>query len=118
MKLETTCSKAIFLAPHLKWVYGLLDINNNQIIKVKGLNPKFLIGLKLNDLEKLLVKNSNIKLLQDKWFRSIKEGNITIMEQLYNLQVTDNKRKLIYNNDGMLIGTSPYIINENKEIIN
>ena len=40
------------------------------------------------------------------------------MEQLYNLQVTDNKRKLIYNNDVILIGTSPYIINENKEIIN
>jgi hypothetical protein len=34
------------------------------------------------------------------------------------LQVTDNKRKLIYNENNKLIRTEPYIINENKEIIN
>jgi hypothetical protein len=36
---------------------------------------------------------------------------------MYTLQVTENKRKLIYENN-KLIGTTPYIINENKEIIN
>jgi len=37
---------------------------------------------------------------------------------MYTLQVTENKRKLIYNESGKLIRTTPYIINENKEIIN
>jgi len=37
---------------------------------------------------------------------------------MYTLQVTDNKRKLIYDNNNKLIGTTPYIINDNKEIIN
>jgi len=32
-----------------------------------------------------------------------------------NLQVIENKRKLIYKN-GKLIGTQPFIINSNKEI--
>jgi hypothetical protein len=30
---------------------------------------------------------------------------------------TENKRKLIYNNKGILIKTKPFIINESKEII-
>ena len=107
MKLEIICNKAVFLAPK---VYGLLDENNNQIIKVKGLSTKSLIGLKFNDLEKLLVKDSNMKFLQNKWFRSIKDGNITIMEQLYNLQVTANKRNLIYFNN-KLINTNSIIRN-------
>jgi hypothetical protein len=34
------------------------------------------------------------------------------------LKVTDNKRKLIYDNNNKLIGTIPYIINSKREIIN
>ena len=44
------------------------------------------------------------------------EGNIAIQEQLYILQVTENKRALIYNSDNKLIGTTPYII-ENDRVI-
>jgi hypothetical protein len=36
---------------------------------------------------------------------------------VYTLQVTSNKRKLIYEN-GILVGTEPYVINVNKEILN
>jgi hypothetical protein len=36
---------------------------------------------------------------------------------MYTLKVTENKRRLIYQN-GKLINTEPYIINENKEILN
>lgn len=41
-----------------------------------------------------------------------------VLNQVYTLKVTNNKRKLIYDNNNKLIGTKPYIINENKEIIN
>jgi hypothetical protein len=34
------------------------------------------------------------------------------------LKVTDNKRKLIYDENNKLIDTTPYIINSEKEIIN
>jgi hypothetical protein len=39
------------------------------------------------------------------------------MNQLYTLKVTNNKRKLIYDNN-KLINTIPYIIDENKDILN
>jgi hypothetical protein len=48
----------------------------------------------------------------------LSQGNISVLNELYTLQVTSNKRKLIYNEDGLLISTVPYIINENKEILN
>jgi hypothetical protein len=48
----------------------------------------------------------------------LSQGNISVLDELYTLQITSNKRKLIYNKDGLLIGTTPYIINENKEILN
>jgi hypothetical protein len=43
---------------------------------------------------------------------------VEVLNQVYTLKVTNNKRKLIYDNNNKLIGTKPYIINENKEIIN
>lgn len=39
------------------------------------------------------------------------------MEQIFTLKITENKRKLIYENKE-LISSIPYIINSNKEIIN
>jgi hypothetical protein len=53
-----------------------------------------------------------------KWMINLSQGNLTIRKQLYTLQITDNKRKLIYDENNKLIGTKPYIINENKEILN
>ena len=115
IKLEKICSKVIFLAPK---VYGLLDINNNLTIKVKGLSQGVINTLTLLDLEQLLVKDTSKTFNQDKWFRNIVKGNITIKDQLYSLQVTGNKRKLIYNENNKLIDSKPFVINENKEIIN
>jgi hypothetical protein len=42
-----------------------------------------------------------------------------VLEQLYTLKVTDNKRRLIYDENNKLIGSTPSVINEKKkEIIN
>ncbi len=60
--------------------------------------------------------NKSLILDQDKWFRSIKEGNITIKKQLYTLLPTENKRQLIYKNN-KLIATKPFIIDFNRNII-
>jgi len=48
----------------------------------------------------------------------LNEGHIEVIDQLYTLKITDNKRKLIYNENGKLISTKPYIINSDKEILN
>jgi hypothetical protein len=48
--------------------------------------------------------------------RNLSEGQIKLLEQVYTLKVTDNKRELIYNKKGKLIGTKPYVINKSKFI--
>ena len=114
LKLERICKDAVFLSPK---VYGLVEENGNEIIKVKGLDSKSLSNLNLDTFKTLLAKDTNLNFHQDKWFKDLIDGNITIKDQLYTLKVTENKRRLIYNNDGILIGTTPFIINDNKDIL-
>lgn len=73
-------------------------------------------NITLDSLENLLNKDYNLILNQNKWFRSLGEGNISIIEQTYNLKVTGNKRELIYK-DGKLIGTKPLKINNPPTLI-
>ena len=51
----------------------------------------------------------------EKWYKNISKGYITIKKELYTLLVTNNKRKLIYENN-KLINTKPYIIDHDKLI--
>ena len=113
LKLENTCKRVIFLAPKL---YYLETIDNKIIYKVKGLKKD--IELTLTDFENLLYKDVFITKHQTKWFRSLEMGKIDILDSIYTIKVTDNKRKLIYNENNKLVSTLPYIINENKEILN
>ena len=46
------------------------------------------------------------------------QGNIKIEKLPYDIKYTENKRKLIFDNNGLLIGTQPFIINSKKEILN
>ena len=111
MKLEHVINKAIFLSPK---VYYLETEDSKVIYKVKGLKHE--IELTKNDFESLLYKDAFLEKNQTKWRKHIEIGNISVIDQLYTLKVTDNKRKLIYDNN-KLIGSSSYIIN-NDEIIN
>ncbi len=107
LKLEDIFDEAVFLAPK---VYGGLGLKG-PVTKVKGFkNP-----VTYNNLKSLLLKDSKLELNQEKWFKSISEGNISVRNQIYSLMVTDNKRQLIYDKH-MLVGTKPYIIDGNKEI--
>jgi hypothetical protein len=58
-----------------------------------------------------------IPLIQIFISKNLSSGYISVINELYTLKVTDNKRKLIYENN-KLIGTVPFVINKNKEIIN
>ena len=113
MKLENVLDKAIFLAPK---VYYLETINGKIIYKIKGLSHD--IELNKIDFEKLLFKESTLEKFQSKWIKKLSKGQIEVIDQLYTLQVTDNKRKLIYNENNKLIKTEAFVINDKKEIIN
>lgn len=111
MKLENIVEKAIFLSPK---VYCLNTIDNELIYKVKGL--KHNIKLTMKDFENLLYKNTIIEKSQTKFIRNLDKGHIELLKQLYTLQVTDNKRNLIYDKNNKLISTKSYKINEINEI--
>jgi hypothetical protein len=106
MKLEYVFNKAIFLAPK---VYGGILEDGTELTKVKG----FKNSVPYSDLKTLLTKGSELELNQEKWFRSIEDGNITILEQLYKLVPTENKRQIIYSNN-RFVNTKPFIIKQTK----
>lgn len=111
LELESINDKAIFLSPK---VYCLLS--NNQIIsKVKGLRENEISKLKMDDFEKLLYKDSSLKINHEKHFKSLKDATVEVRKQIYTLKCTSNKRELIYD-DNKLINTKAYRIN-NDEII-
>jgi len=105
LKLEGIYDKAIFLAPK---VYALKN-SMEEIIKIKGLNEESILKNKINldTLDKLLTEDSFKEIKQNKLFKNLDKGNINIIEQIYTLKATGNKRKLVYNEDGLLVGTSP-----------
>jgi hypothetical protein len=47
--------------------------------------------------------------------RNLSEGHIKLLDQVYTLSVTDNKRQLIYKNN-KLVGTTAYKIDNHKDI--
>lgn len=108
LKLEGIYDKAIFLAPK---VYALKN-TKEEIIKIKGLSKESIWkhGLNIEILETLLKKDSILNLTQDKWFKSLSEGSIQILEQTYSLKVTANKRNLLYNSEQILVNTTPILL--------
>jgi hypothetical protein len=110
LKLEHDFLKAVFLAPK---VYGGIEkIFNDKLtsaayIKVKGLKDSKFIDF--NSLQKLLIKNNELSISNEKWYRNFSEGNITIKEELYTLIATANKRIPIYENN-VFVDTKPYTL--------
>ena len=64
------------------------------------------INLEVLESPAALYKNSKLEVLQDKWYKDLTSGTITIKDQLYTLKVTGNKRELIYQ-ENKLVGTKP-----------
>lgn len=110
MKLENTLQEGTFIAPK---VYGGIFKDDTSFTKVKG----FKNNVDYLELKTLLNRDvKKLELTQEKWFRSIEQGNITIKDQIYSLQVTESKRQLVYS-DNKLINTIPFTIDNNKEIV-
>jgi hypothetical protein len=111
LKLEYLVNKAIFLSPK---VYCLQLESGEIIYKVKGL--KHDVELSMSEFEQLLNKKSILKKSQIKLRKFLNKNHIEVLEQIYTLQVTDNKRKLIYNKDNILVSSEAYKISETKNL--
>jgi hypothetical protein len=118
MKLEHIFEKILFLAPK---VYSGIT-SSKKITKIKGYKSKDKFkekkknNIELEKLLPLLNKNEKLELHQDKWHRYFSKGYIEIKDEIYTLIVTDNKRKIIYDNNNKFIDTKPINI-YNEEII-
>jgi hypothetical protein len=44
---------------------------------------------------KSLLYQEKLQLSQDKWYRNFSDGTIKVLEQMYSLGATSNKRELI-----------------------
>ena len=104
MKLEAIIDKAIFIAPK---VYGYLT-EGKTIIKVKGLSTESINCINLEDLTSLLTDKVKLSFQNEKWYKDITTATINIKDQIYSLRTTGNKRKLVFNEDNILINTEPF----------
>jgi len=105
LKLEGIYDKALFLAPKF---YALENLTTGEkIIKIKGLKNEVFKDISLDSLIPLLTKGEKLNFQQNKWFKSFDQATISIIDTVYSLRVTDNKRELIYSYDNILIGTRP-----------
>ena len=110
--LENVFVDSIFLAPK---VYGGKLEDGTEIIKIKGLSHKTIKNdVTLSSLKLLLVRNKSLVFNQIKSFKKYDDGTINLLEQSYNLVTTENKRKLIYNHNNMLIYTNPFSVSTDK----
>ena len=92
-KLEHEITHAFFLAPK---VYGLITPDNKEIIKIKGLSADAIKDKHYIDLEFLLRKDAILDIKQNKWYKDLFRGEISIEDTTYQLKLTHNKRKPIY----------------------
>ena len=93
MKLEHVITKGIFLAPK---VYALITDQGEQIIKAKGLTKDVIQDINIADFEFLLSKDSSKILKQSKLSKSLYNSDIELINTIYTLKVTSNKRQNIY----------------------
>ena len=108
MKLEGVYVRALFMAPK---VYAL-KYSQEEILKIKGLTKEAIKNNKItiDTLELLLFKDHKLAFNQTKWFKNISKANIQILDQTYTLKANENKRELIYNDKGILVGTKPIFL--------
>lgn len=108
MKLEHIFKDATFLSPKM---YGGIT-EDYEYVRIKGLkNP-----IKYKELKTLLYKDSKLEIKQEKWYSDVSNGKFHIKDEIYTLMVTNNKRKLIYNNENIFYDTLPLKLEKGKII--
>ena len=81
---------------------------NNEFVKAKGVKK----GITFKNLEKLLMKETSLKIKQEKWIRNFSSGTITIKDELYSIMITENKRIPVFNENGIYVDTLPLTLKD------
>ncbi len=102
-KLEYIIKKAVFLATKL---YCFETIEADYFSKTRGLSHTS--GLTFKEFESLFYKDSSIIKNQEKWFKNIYKGNIRIEQLPYEIKYTENKRHLVFDNNGKLVSANAH----------
>jgi len=84
----------------------LITDQGEQIIKAKGLTKDVIQDINIADFEFLLSKDSSKLLKQSKLSKSLYNSDIELINTIYTLKVTSNKRQNIYIN-GIFDSTKP-----------
>jgi len=111
LKLEHIWEKVIYISNK---AYLGIDANGEAYRKIRGvkMNSKEFKSntIEMADFEKLLFKDSELLLNQERWYKSFKDATIETKEIIYKLQSNDNKRISLYVN-GKKSYTKPIEIN-------
>lgn len=79
LKLEHVFNEVVYLAPK---VYAG-KANDYEYTRAKGVKD----SISYSDIKPLLVKGESIKINQDKWYKNIGEGHITVKDEIYTLML-------------------------------
>lgn len=108
-----------FLGP--KFYVGILNnkIDFSSKTKIRGLQKSYRNLIDEDKIKSLLEYNSkSIEIKTMKWYKDLSESKIILESRPYNLNISNNKRSLVYNynsSDGIkLINTFPLIMKDNR----
>jgi hypothetical protein len=108
MKFEGSFKEAIFIAPK---VYAGVSTDSSMTVKVKGLKGSISYWLM-----KQLLYIPKLDIPQERMLREWDKGYISILKGVYTLSATENKRVLVRDSCGKIIGTSPYELKDGVKI--
>jgi len=111
LKLENIFKDIVFVAPK---TYAGINEENIIVSRSKGLKQ----NLNPEQLRNILIKNNSIEFVQEKMFQNLEQASLKFSDQIYTLKITENKRKLIYDNNNILVNTKPFKIFFDKIIEN
>lgn len=111
IKYEGFYDKLWCLAPKF---YGGILSSGYSFVKAKGYKGKIDISV----LDSLRTKGSVVYVSHDKWYKNLEEGTLHLKTQTFSLRASILKRKPVYDDNNLLIYTTPFVINRKKEIIN
>lgn len=108
-KHEKTFKNIVYIAPK---VYAAITEDNKEYVVIKGYKNE---NVSYNEIANIINKDDKLELKQEKWYVDLSAGRIITKEETYTLMATENKRRLVYENN-KLVKTMPYIIKNDKLI--
>jgi len=109
LEFKNILKDVVCLAPK---VSTAITEKKEEYIVIKGYKDD---NVNFNEIANIINNNEKLSLNQEKWHTDFSHGRIITKVESYTLMTTENKRKLIYENN-KLIKTAPYKLINNELI--